>query len=108
MKIQKSYKLRFYPTKPQIEQLSKEFGCARWVWNRGLLERNYAYSEWGVRLSSTYDIRKNITQYKKSDYPWLSEASYSVLTQKLIDQDKEFDNFFKGRAKYPKFKKKSL
>ena len=29
------------------------------------------------------------------------------IAQKLIDQDKAFDNFFKGRAKFPKFKKKS-
>ncbi|MDI1231790.1 MAG: hypothetical protein PSU93_11635 [Methylobacter sp.] len=29
------------------------------------------------------------------------------MQQKLIDQDKAFDNFFKGRASFPKFKKKS-
>jgi len=32
MKILKAYKFRFYPTYEQVEQLSKEFGCARWVW----------------------------------------------------------------------------
>lgn len=106
MKIQKSYKFRFYPNARQVEQLAREFGCARWVWNRGLIERDYAYKTWGVGLNSTHDISKNITQYKKKYYPWLSEATASVLQQKLIDQDKAFDNFFKGRAKFPKFKKK--
>lgn len=107
MKIQKSYKFRFYPDAAQSEQLAKEFGCARWVWNRGLIERDYAYKEWGISLSSTHDISKNIAQYKKKDYPWLSDATASVLQQKLMDQDKAFDNFFKGRASFPKFKKKS-
>ena len=101
----KAYKFSFTPTKDQEVQLSKEFGCARWVWNRALQERNYAYQQWSVSLSSV-DISRNITQYKKADYPWLKDATASVLGQKLIDQDKAFDNFFKGRASFPKFKKK--
>lgn len=106
MKIMKAYKFRLYPDAKQVEQLAKEFGCARWVWNRALLERDYAYKQWGIVLNS-HDISRHITQYKKTDYPWLNEATAGVLTQKLIDQDKAFDNFFKGRAKFPKFKKKS-
>ena len=103
--IQKSYKFRFTPTKEQEEQLAKEFGCARWIWNRSLVEKDYAYKQWGLCLSS-HDISRHITQYKKTDYPWLNEASATVLNQKLLDQDKAFDNFFKGRASFPKFKKK--
>ena len=106
MKIQKAYKFRFNPNPGQVIQLSKEFGCARWVWNRALIERDYAYKAWGIGLSS-YDMSRHITQYKKTDYPWLCEATAGVLNQKLIDQDKAFDNFFKGRAGFPKFKKKS-
>lgn len=102
----KAYKFRLYPDAKQAEQLAKEFGCARFVWNRGLLERDYTYKNWGVSLSYV-DLSRHITQYKKTDYPWLSDATASVLIQKLIDQDKAFDNFFKGRARFPKFKKKS-
>lgn len=102
----KAYKFRFEPTKAQEQQLAIEFGCARWVWNRGLIERDYAYKNWGVSLNSN-DLSRNITQYKKTDYPWLADATVGVLNQKLIDQDKAFDNFFKGRAGFPKFKKKS-
>jgi putative transposase len=106
MKIMKAYKFRLLPTKAQEEQLAKEFGCARWVWNRALIERDYAYKAWGVGLSS-HNMSRHITQYKKADYPWLNDATAGVLTQKLIDQDKAFDNFFNGRASFPKFKKKS-
>jgi putative transposase len=106
MKIQKAYKFKFKPTKEQVIQLSKEFGCARFVWNRALIEKEYAYQQWNVNLSNV-DISRHITQYKKADYNWLCDSTSSVLTQKLIDLDKAFDNFFKGRAKFPKFKKKS-
>ena len=106
MKIMKAYKFKFEPTKAQAAQLAIEFGCARFVWNRGLIERDYAYKNWDVSLNSN-DLSRHITQYKKTEYPWLCDATAGVLNQKLIDQDKAFDNFFKGRAKFPKFKKKS-
>jgi putative transposase len=106
MKTLKAYKYRFYPNQEQIIQLSKEFGCARFVWNRALVEKEYAYQQWGVNLSNI-DISRHITQYKKTDkYSFLNEATNCSLQQKLIDLDKAFDNFFKGRAKFPKFKKK--
>jgi putative transposase len=41
------------------------------------------------------------------DYAWLKDATAATLTQTLIDQDKAFKNFFAGRAKYPKFKRKN-
>ncbi len=108
MKIMKAYKFRLQPTPEQVEQLSKEFGCARFVWNQGLIRREYAYQQWGVSLSSAYDISSQITGLKKLEsHEWLKEATAGALQQKLIDQDKAFDNFFKGRASFPKFKKKS-
>lgn len=57
MIVQKSYKFRFIPTPEQIIQLSKEFGCARWVWNRALIEKDYAYQQWvlaNVRTNVLY------------------------------------------------------
>lgn len=108
MKIQKAYKFKFSPTQEQAKQLSIEFGCARFVWNQALIRREYAYQQWGVSLSSAYDISRQITELKKLEsHAWLKCATVSVLQQKLIDQDKAFGNFFKGRASYPKFKKKS-
>ena len=108
MKIIKAYKFRFYPEVQQVEQLAKEFGCARFVWNQGLLRREYAFQQWGVSLSSAYEISSQITGLKKLEsHAWLKDATAGVLQQKLIDQDKAFDNFFKGRAKFPKFNKKS-
>lgn len=107
MKTQRAYKFRFYPTQEQVEQLAKEFGAARWVWNRALREKEYAYQQWNVNLTAQYDICRHITQYKKTEqYQWLNEVTATCLSQKLIDLDRAFDNFFKGRAKFPKSKKK--
>ena len=103
MKIQKSYKFRFYPTLEQAKQLANEFGCARFVWNQGLIRREYAYQQWNVSLNSKYDITSQINELKNLEgYEWLKDVTAAVLTQKLIDQDKAFTNFFEGRAKFPK------
>jgi len=108
MKIQKSYKFRFYPTLEQAKQLANEFGCARFVWNQGLIRREYAYQQWNVSLNSKYDITSQINELKNLEgYEWLKDVTAAVLTQKLIDQDKAFTNFFEGRAKFPKLKKKT-
>lgn len=106
MKIQKSFKFSFTPNKAQAAQLAIEFGCARWTWNWGIKARDYAYKYGGLSLNS-YGLSSALTKLKTADCPWLRDATAGVLNQKLIDQDKAFDNFFKGRAKFPKFKKKS-
>lgn len=107
MKIQKTYKFRFDPTSSQEEQLAKEFGCARFGWNHCLEMRIKAYKRRGESLNYV-GLSKHLTGLKKtSRYEFLNEATSAQLTQKLIDQDKAFKNFFEGRAKYPRFKKKA-
>lgn len=103
--IQRSYKFRYYPTQAQAQQLAKEFGNARYVWNRALAFRQEAYKLRGERLNYV-GLSKLIPEWKKVDAEFLKETTSGCLTQALIDQDKAYKNFFEGRAKYPKFKKK--
>jgi transposase len=42
----------------------------------------------------------------KQETPWLSETPAHALQQALVDLDKAYQNFFKKRAQFPKFKKK--
>jgi len=79
MKTMKAYKFIFYPEAQQAEQLGKEFGCARFVWNQGLIRREYAFQQWGVSLSSAYDISSQITGLKKLEsHAWLKDANGSA------------------------------
>ena len=103
--VSKGYKFRFYPNSAQKKQLAQDFGCARHVWNHALERRTKAYWEHGECLTGV-DISREITSLKRRERPWLGEANSTVLTQVLRDQDHAFQNFFEGRAKYPKFKKK--
>ena len=107
IKIQRSYKFRFYPNSIQRQQLAIEFGHARWVWNKCLAWRTHLYQDCGKQVTGI-DFSRELTFLKKlGTYDWLKGASATCLTQKLRDQDTAFKNFFAGRAKYPRFKKRT-
>lgn len=107
IKIQRSYKFRCYPSSAQRRQLTAAFGHARWVWNQCLAWRSRQYRVHGQSVSAI-DFSRRLTCLKRlRTYAWLKDASAAVLNQKLRDQDTAFKNFFAGRAKYPRFKRKS-
>lgn len=108
----KAYKLRIYPTKLQIQQIEKTFGCCRFVYNYFLAKSIKDYEE--IKKSSTYNENSALlTQLKKLDsYCWLKEVEAMALQASLRDLDAAYQNFFQ-RVKqgqtpgFPKFKKKS-
>ena len=107
MAKQKAFKFRFYPTNEQVKQLNQEFGNARWVYNHALSMRKKAYARRKESLNYV-PISSHVTTLKKTlKYVWLKKSTASVLTQKLKDLDKAYDNFFKKRGKFPRFKQKS-
>ena len=104
--IQRSYKFRIYPNRTQEKQLAVFFGQVRFVWNHCLSLRSDLY-EFRKESINYVGLNKHLTYLKTTGkYQWLKLCPSAPLTQVLIDQDKAFKNFFEGRAKYPKFRKK--
>lgn len=97
-------KVRLYPTIEQRDQLSKEFGCARFVYNHFLAEWSNTYKETGKGLS--YLKCANQLPILKKEKPWLTEVASQVLQQSLKNLETSFKNFFKGIGRYPRFKSK--
>jgi len=100
----RALKLRYYPTLRQRRQLSKEFGHSRFVYNYFLKAKTELYKDEGLGISR-FQMSGCLTQLKK-ELPWLSQASATVLTEKLEDLDNAFQAFFKKNSRYPKFKKR--
>lgn len=104
--IAKSYKLRFYPSTAQVEQLMLDFGAARFAFNTALDARSFCYRALGRSVSGV-ECSRAITELKADpDYAWLKSANSTVITQALRDLDAAYGNFFAGRAQYPNFRKK--
>ena len=102
----KGYKFRLEPNETQKKQIQETLDSARFVYNRFLDLNKYAYQTDGIHLS--YAMMCSLLTDLKQDpeYPWLKQADSMALQTALKDLDEAFQNFFAGRAKYPKFKTK--
>lgn len=102
----KGFKTMIYPTKEQSDKIIKFCNASRFAynWAIALEEENYKN---GGKFISGYDLTKRFTQFKKQEgNEWLKEISGRALKVAILNATTSYDNFFKGRSKYPKFKSK--
>ena len=102
----KAYKYRIYPNAEQKKQLSHHFGCARWVYNWALGKTKEHYEKEEKHLSRRR-LQDSLVALKKTEaHAWLREVNSQSLLATLFHLHKAYQNFFKKRARIPKFKKK--
>jgi putative transposase len=101
-----AYKYRLYPNPVQKELLAQHFGCARHVYNWALGKKKLHYEQTGKSLSRR-QLQDLLVENKKGDKPWLREVNSQSLLAALRHLDSAFSNFFRGNAKFPRFKKKA-
>ena len=104
-----SYKFRLYPTATQREQMARNFGCCRYVYNHFLAQRQEQYKETG-KAPTRFQQDKSLTTLKQ-EYPWLKEVDSTSLQATLQNLDTAFQNFFRRvkqgeKPGYPRFKSK--
>ena len=95
----KAYKYRVYPLEEQITLMNKTIGCSRFIYNKMLEDKINHYKSTGTSLYVTS------ASYKK-DYPFLKEVDSLALCNAQLNLNKAYSNFFKKKAKLPKFKRK--
>ena len=99
----KAVKIRLYPTVEQQTAIAQQIGAARYVYNRSLALRKFAYTKFGIKLGK-FDLIKRITTLKVRDKTsWLKDADSQALQQSIANMDKAYQHFFKGGG-FPKFK----
>lgn len=103
----KAYKYKLNPSKAQKKKMSHFFGCTRFVYNWGLNRKSEHYAEYQENISC-FDLIKEVTSLKKQeDFSWLKDVHSQVLQMSLRNLDNAYTGFFKKKAQFPKFKKKS-
>ncbi len=70
----------------------------------GLSVMTETYKTTGKGLSA-FDMKKQVP-ILKAEHEWLKECYSQCLQQSFLNLSQAFQNFFEGRAKYPKFKSK--
>ena len=101
--MEKSFKMRIYPTEEQKNLIDKSFGCVRYVYNYFLDFKQKEYKEYGNKYS--YSATSKLLTSLKKELTWLKEVDKCALQNSLKDLDFAYKRFFKGVG-YPKFKSK--
>ena len=94
------------PNNKQKTKLFQYAGTARFAYNWALDREQENYKN-GGRFLLDADLRKEFTQLKKNpEYVWLNDISNNVTKQAIKDACDAYRRFFKGIAKFPRFKSK--
>lgn len=102
----KGIRIRIYPNRNQKNLISNTFGCCRLVYNKGLAMRKDAYeiSKESIGYKETSSM---LTALKKEEeFAFLKTVDSIALQQSLRDLDKAYQNFFRTKKGYPKFRSK--
>lgn len=99
----RSYKYRIYPTPDQRVKIDQSIGVCRMVYNLALETKKYVYRAYGINLSA-FDLIKQVYDLKK-DYSWVADIDSQAINASILNLEKAYKNFFKGKG-FPKFKSK--
>lgn len=107
-----AHKIALDPTPEQAIYFARASGVARFAWNWALATWQQEYAMWreyrcGPRPSEV-SMRSALNAVKDDTFPWMLEVTKNAPQQAIKNLGTAFKNFFEGRAKYPKFKKKGV
>lgn len=100
----KAYKFRLYPNKEQEQLLAKTFGCVRFVYNKMLAERKETYEQLKDDKEALKKQKFPTPAKYKKEFAWLKEVDSLALANTQLNLQRAYQNFFSGRAEFPKFK----
>ena len=107
-----AHKIALDPTPAQAIYFARACGTARFAWNWALAMWQQQYALWkeygcGPKPSEA-SLRRELNALKEDAFPWMAEATKNAPQQAIKNLGGAFKNFFEGRAKYPRFKKKGV
>ena len=92
------------PNNKQKSKLFQYANTARFAYNWALANEQENYKN-GGKFITDIDLRKEFTKTKQTqEYAWLNRIDCDVPKQAIKDACNAYKKFFKGLAKFPKFK----
>lgn len=104
----RAYKTEINPTDEQRRIIHQTLGVCRFIYNF-YLGHNKGISAKEKRFVSGMDFSKWLNNEfvpNNPEYSWIKDVSTKAVKQAIMNGEKAFKKFFKGEAKFPKFKKK--
>src|SRR6185437_14557578 len=113
-----AHRIRMHPTPEQIDYFKRAAGTRRFIYNWGLAEWQRQYAAYQVEQDTMPEdertlvspnalaLKKQFNAIRGELFPWSYDVTKCAVEGAFDDMGKAFTNFFAGRAKYPKWKKK--
>ena len=99
-------------TNKQASYMARAAGIARFAYNWALAEWKRQYEAWKLDNNQPKPtqaaLRRQLNSIKREQFPWMLEVTKNAPQMAIIQLGEAFKNFFAGRAKFPKFRKKGL
>ena len=106
MKRQQAFKYELMPDGTQKRLMRRFAGCCRFTYNRALELQQERRSRGETRLGYTQLCREITAWRNAEDTAWLAQAPVHPLQQAMKDLGRAYENFFEGRASFPRFRKR--
>ncbi|WP_027409912.1 RNA-guided endonuclease InsQ/TnpB family protein [Anoxybacteroides tepidamans] len=104
--MKKVYFVEMKPKTEQIVKIHKTMGVCRYVYNLYLSKNKEVYENEN-RFMSGYEFSKWLNNvHTKQQDQWIKEVSSKAVKKSIMNAEKAFKNFFKGKSGFPQYKKK--
>lgn len=107
-----AHKIALDPNNVQATYFARAAGTARFAYNWALAEWQRQYEAWkqdnSLPKPSQAALRRQLNALKREQFPWMLEVTKNAPQMAIIQLGEAFKNFFAGRARYPKFRKKGV
>ncbi|MDD3225597.1 MAG: transposase [Clostridium sp.] len=107
-KLKRAYKIEIKPTEEQKTKIHQTIGVSRFIYNFYIAHNKEVYEKENkfVRGMDFSKWLNNEYVPNNADKIWIKEVSSKATKQTIMNAEKAFNNFFKGKSGFPKFKKK--
>lgn len=104
----RSYKTEIDPTEEQKLKIRQTIGTCRFVYNFFIAHNKELHASGGKFMSGkVFSVWLNNEFIPgNKEYTWIKDASSKSVKKAIEDADAAFQKFFKGKAGFPRFKKK--
>ncbi|MGV8149598.1 MAG: RNA-guided endonuclease InsQ/TnpB family protein, partial [Alkaliphilus sp.] len=112
----RAYKTEIHPTQKQKNKINQSIGICRWLYNQYLAKNQelYKYYLEGILTKKEAFLRANeFDKYINNEikvlkeYEWINLCGSKARKKAICNAETSYKRFFKGKSKFPKFKKKN-
>jgi putative transposase len=107
-----AHQIALAPNNVQAPYFAQAAGVARFAYNWALAEWKRQYGLWKddntLSKPSQYALRRQLNSIKRKQFPWMLDVTKNAPQMAIIQLGEAFKNFFAGRARYPRFRKKGV